>query len=226
MISVLTSEDGGRLKPSAEIAYPDLKIGIPSMLICVEMSIFALLHVWAFSWKEYDLKRYQAGFDNDPSIPTGYACGPGKALLQAFNPWDTVKAIGRGFRWLFVGVRHRTKDISYQQKNKFGGKVDTGYISGPTFAGNGEAATEMRVEGGGVKKKGGFEGDDDDTVGLLGRAQSNPFVAEPYVSPYAEWNPDRLPAAPTPGQEFGVERMRGGDGRPSTEWDMFGGARR
>jgi hypothetical protein len=35
------------------------------------------------------------------------------ALLDAFNPWDMVKASARGFRWLFIGVKNRELDSSY-----------------------------------------------------------------------------------------------------------------
>src|SRR3954467_8661554 len=35
------------------IAYPDLKVGIPSLLLCFEMAIFAILHLWAFPYRPY-----------------------------------------------------------------------------------------------------------------------------------------------------------------------------
>ena len=36
------------------------------------------------------------------------------ALKDAFNPWDLVKAVGRGFKWFAVGRRAREQDISYK----------------------------------------------------------------------------------------------------------------
>lgn len=40
-----------------------------------------------------------------------------KALFDACNPWDLVKATARGFRWLFVGRKSRTLDPSYEMAN-------------------------------------------------------------------------------------------------------------
>ncbi|KAF2180699.1 DUF300-domain-containing protein [Zopfia rhizophila CBS 207.26] len=260
VISFLARE-GGPLKPTEKIAAPNLRVGIPSMLICVEMSIFATLHLFAFPWKPYDLSERQDplkaptdGFDGD--LPKSYAHGPARALASAFNPWDIIKACGRGFRWLFVGVRHRKTDASYQ--TKLGSlSLETGYPQGPTFAGNGEAATEVAKprKGSAVAGKNGFE--DSDTAGLLSYAQTNPYAhQDSYNTAYGESNPnhnaDSLPSAPTPGQEYGVERFERGRrtgfepqdttyhgaslspspprrpqedvGRPSTEWDMFAGA--
>ena len=34
--------------------------------------------------------------------------------MDAFNPWDLVKAVGRGFKWFAVGRRTREQDISYK----------------------------------------------------------------------------------------------------------------
>lgn len=253
IISLLTAE-GGPLKASDKIAGPDLRIGIPSMLTCVEMAIFAVLHLFAFPWKPYDLsKRHeplpQAG-DAFSETPKTYAQGPARALLSALNPWDIIKACGRGFRWLFVGVRHRKSDPSYQTKLEPMASEETGY-HGPTFAGNGEAAF-------GPIKSGRKGSDDSDRSNLLSNAQANPYVSrqDSYNGAYDRpGNPDSLPAAPTPSQEYGVisstpaqgrfrdfepqdttshggagqrpgpERNYDGDlGRPSTEWDMFAGA--
>lgn len=72
------------------------------------MAIFAVMHIFAFPWRPYDISKssnpndhYQGGF-------LGF-----KALLDAFNPWDIIKASARGFRWLFVGIRKRHHDPSY-----------------------------------------------------------------------------------------------------------------
>jgi len=120
-ISLLTSS--GAIQPSARIANPDLRIGIPAMLLCIEMAFFSILHLWAYPWKVYTL-NHQSHALASSSSPNFRLDGPGetykggrlgiKAFLDAFNPWDLVKAIGRGFRWLFVGRKHRETDISYQ----------------------------------------------------------------------------------------------------------------
>lgn len=96
-------------------------------MLCIEMAIFAVMHLFAFPWKEYSLKHRAPKGDE-----TKYSGGPLglKALADAFNPWDIVKASARGFRWLFVGYKHREKDISYQP-HKLDGSLD-------------ESATELR----------------------------------------------------------------------------------
>lgn len=107
------SSSNGPFQPTPHIAYPDISIGIPSMLLCLEMAIFAVMHVFAYSWKEYRLTSTHA---DDPNAPKasyqGGALGL-RALGQAFNPWDIIKACGRGFRWLFIGRRFREQDVSY-----------------------------------------------------------------------------------------------------------------
>ncbi|MCJ1247544.1 hypothetical protein MMC30_004758 [Trapelia coarctata] len=123
-ISLLTSS--GAIKQSPRIATPDLQIGIPAMLLCIEMAFFSILHLWAYPWKVYTLTHPSHNLASSTSDPNFRLDGPGesykggrlgiKAFLDAFNPWDLVKAIGRGFRWLFVGRKHREKDISYQSQ--------------------------------------------------------------------------------------------------------------
>ncbi|KAL8835749.1 MAG: hypothetical protein Q9176_006758 [Flavoplaca citrina] len=119
LISFLTSS--GAIKPSKRLQGPDLRIGIPSLLLCIEMAIFSIFHLFAFPWQVYDIRRSPIvasesvpGYLPDPK--TAYQGGPlgFKALLDAFNPWDLIKAIGRGFRWFVVGRRNREQDISYQ----------------------------------------------------------------------------------------------------------------
>ena len=125
MISFLTST--GAIKASPRIAQPDIKIGIPSLLLCIEMAIFSVFHLWAFPWQAYDIRRSAIvasesapGFLPDPK--TAYKGGPFgiKALMDALNPWDLVKAIGRGFRWFVVGRRTREQDISYKSSISHG----------------------------------------------------------------------------------------------------------
>lgn len=246
IISLLTA-DGGPLKATKQIAGPDLRIGIPSMLTCVEMAIFAALHLWAFPYKPYDLKRRhqplpQAGEGPVPEAPKTYATGAARALISAFNPWDIVKACGRGFRWLFVGARHRKKDPSYQTKmDPLSSTQDTSYHSGPTFAGNGDAATESALD-----KETGKQRSDSDRAGLLSNAQANPTLTrqDSELSTDADHRMDdrhgnpygRNPAA-TPGQEYGVAEDPYFEaqnthyhpvvGQPQShdpQWNMFGGA--
>nr|POE59306.1 transmembrane protein [Quercus suber] len=179
IISLLSSSNGP-LQPSERIAYSDIKVGIPSVLLCIEMAIFAVMHLFAFPWKEYRIKQNSnmltapgSGYSGDtPAKYQGGFLGL-YALMDAFNPWDIVKASARGFRWLFVGVKQRHLDPSYQQTP--GGKLDdhsTRY-TGPAFGGTGDPATELRPshDESHAGKDAAHDGSpEDDRVGLLGHS--------------------------------------------------------
>lgn len=118
VISFLSS--AGALKVSDKLANQDIQIGLPNLLLCIEMAIFAILHFFAFPWQPYLLKNQQAS--DDPQYVNGQIAYHGgfmgaKAFIESFNPWDLVKAIGRGFRWLFVGYKTRTSDPSYMTQD-------------------------------------------------------------------------------------------------------------
>jgi len=121
IINFLTSSSV--IKESPQIAIPDVKIGIPAMLICMEMAIFAGLHLVAYPWKVYDVTKPATILPEDhPRDPkTAYLGGfmGYKAFLDVFNLWDLIKAIGRGFRWAFVGRKVRKQDKSYKHGAPF-----------------------------------------------------------------------------------------------------------
>ncbi|KAF7516380.1 hypothetical protein G7054_g14190 [Neopestalotiopsis clavispora] len=105
------------------LAYSDLKVGIPSLLLCIEMALFAILHLWAFPYSPYvpgakqtfypaaNLSSDQLPRENDRSELQGGLMGI-NAFMDAINLWDIVKAFGRGVRWLFIGVKKRHDDLS------------------------------------------------------------------------------------------------------------------
>ncbi|KAG5980429.1 hypothetical protein E4U55_004030 [Claviceps digitariae] len=107
------------------LAYPDLKVGIPALLLCVEMALFAILHLWAFPYAPYirgaprtfypvpDLNKATPSVENQRHAPAGGIMGLA-AIGDALNVWDFIKAFGRGMRWLFCGVKRRKEDISYR----------------------------------------------------------------------------------------------------------------
>ena len=182
IISFLTST--GAIKSSPHITDPDIKVGLPSMLLCIEMAIFSVFHLWAFPWRPYDIKRSAVvaaesapGYLPDPK--TAYKGGPFgvNALMDAFNPWDLVKAVARGFRWYAVGRRTREQDISYK------GSVDRGSgfepsrshdLSGPWRTDN-SFDNQPRPFGSTMKSPGRYQPlseEEDDQ--LLAHAQSNP----------------------------------------------------
>lgn len=110
-ISFLSSGSGSRkpvITTGPRVSYADVQVGIPCVLLTVEMAIFAVAHLFAFPWKPYDISQ-------SPDPVSHYRGGPmgTMALLDAFNPWDIIKAGARGFRWLFVGIRNREQDSSY-----------------------------------------------------------------------------------------------------------------
>ncbi|KAI1116784.1 organic solute transporter Ostalpha-domain-containing protein [Nemania sp. NC0429] len=126
-ISLATSSTFHLVSPNEKLAYPDLKVGIPSLLLCVEMALFAILHIWAFPYAPYKEGAKSTLYPSpNPSIgmpPRENEHGPKlggfaglKALGDALNLWDFVKAFGRGIRWLFVGAKRRHEDPSYQLK--------------------------------------------------------------------------------------------------------------
>ena len=148
VISFLTSS--GALKASDEFGTPDIKIGIPAMLLCIEMAIFAVFHLWAFPWQPY---RVTSKINLAESVP-GYSVSSAdykggflgtRAMIHAFNPWDLVKAVGRSAKWLFVGRRHRLQDSSYRTA-----RTDTGSTLGLQPTGKGDppspnAASDIAV---------------------------------------------------------------------------------
>ncbi|KAJ2990236.1 hypothetical protein NUW58_g3053 [Xylaria curta] len=131
-ISLATSSTFHLVSANETLAYPDLKVGIPSLLLCIEMALFAVLHLWSFPYAQYregaktifyPSPNPSSGVpprENEHGPRTGGFAGI-KAFGDALNLWDIAKAFGRGIRWLFVGVKHRHEDPSYQLK------TDTGY---------------------------------------------------------------------------------------------------
>lgn len=119
--------------------------------------------------------------------------------MDAFNPWDLVKAILRGFRWLVVGRHKREQDISYRTGGA-GTTLDSTYsiTIDPALKGSkGRKANRYQP----------LDGSDDEQ--LLAHAQSNPVApvhAEPGdagdISSANRYNegPDHLRTMhPTPG---------------------------
>ncbi|KAJ9136489.1 DUF300-domain-containing protein [Pleurostoma richardsiae] len=134
-ISVGTSQSINIVHATETIAYPDVKVGIPALLLCFEMALFALLHLWAFPYRPYTAAAKPTFYPSpspDSSIPpreseklapAGGFLGL-KAIWDSANLWDVVKAFGRGIRWLFVGVKHREEDVSYHGTGKSAAAVD------------------------------------------------------------------------------------------------------
>lgn len=120
-ISLLTG--AGAIKATNHIQTPDIKVGIPALLLCVEMAFFAFFHIWSFSWKPYtigskeQLSETIAGEGMAKLTYHGGFLGT-RALWDAFNGWDMLKATGRSARWLFKGRKTRHNDSSYSLNRK------------------------------------------------------------------------------------------------------------
>jgi hypothetical protein len=127
--------------PGDVLAYPDLKVGIPSLLLCIEMAIFSVMHLFTFPYQPYkpgakttfypvpDAASDMAPRPNEHVPKQGGFLGV-KAFWDAANIWDIIKAFGRGARWLFVGRKRRHEDVSYQTKPGHGSIDDTYQMTG------------------------------------------------------------------------------------------------
>lgn len=188
LISILTSSTFNVVKTTAKIAYPDLKVGIPSLLICIEMAIFAVLHLFAFPWGPY---RKEAKVADYPLSPTGSLnkLGPNqggflgvKALMDAMNPWDLVKGFARGMRWLFVGVKNRENDPSYKAPSLSNSNNENDLVLDPTGVDSSykgaqglPIAEEFRRSKFGLPGFGPTKVEDEQQAGLIAHAQPNPL---------------------------------------------------
>ncbi|KAL3474547.1 organic solute transporter Ostalpha-domain-containing protein [Aspergillus californicus] len=193
VISFLFSS--GVIKSSDKLAAPDLKVTLANLIISVEMALFAILHLWSFPWKPYAL-----GLQSQPDEVTDMY-GNGKctyqggrwgmgALVDALNPIDLVKAIGRSMRWLFVGRKKRTMDPSYQPSTETIGLDQTG---------SAVHTSDTSYEGAGAMMTGGTSGryghsPDEEGEELLSHAQPNPSTAYPGHAPppYEEGDQNRF----------------------------------
>ncbi|KAK1058137.1 hypothetical protein LTR33_013473, partial [Friedmanniomyces endolithicus] len=197
IIISLLSSGKGPLQPSAKISYQDIKVGIPAVMLCIEMAIFAVMHLFAFPWKEYVIDKHSpanplamsgAGYSGASPRYQGGFLGI-KAMADAFNPWDIIKASARGFRWLFVGYRKREADPSYQNGTGRGAaaqqaKLDglaPGYPPGHTSGGNGAGAPVLWAGGVGLGQRSTDEGD---RAGLLRHSANMGGGRGANVSPY------------------------------------------
>lgn len=218
-ISVGTSTLG-IVKANDVLHYPDLKVGVPSLLLCFEMAVFAILHLWAFPYQPYvpgakptfypvmDPSTGLGPRENEHTAPQGGPMGL-MALVDAVNLWDVCKAFGRGLRWLFVGVKHRHTDVSYQVKDR-NDSVDTSYPM-KTYGGQADQkpnadlpiASEVRRSQFGAPKPAQqpdarlHEPTNEESAGLIEHAQgvaaSPPRVDSRLPSPYHHEAPFEAP---------------------------------
>lgn len=207
-ISILTSATFNVVTPTTTIAYPDLKVGIPSLLLCIEMAIFAFMHLFAFPYQPYkkgtEVSKYPisaSGTSSPPMNTIGKNEGGllgWRALADAMNPWDLVKAFARGMRWLFVGRKHRENDPSYmngQENDMVLEPARTAYKGDDHLP----IANEFRRSKFGMPNVKSNDIPGDEGAGLIAHAQPDP-TRRRSDSDGRSISPDRLVGRnPTPG---------------------------
>jgi hypothetical protein len=154
------------------------------MMINIEMAIFGILHLWAFSWKPYVLANQSTEvtdfYGNGKSSYEGGSYGL-RALIDAMNPLDLFKAIGRSARWLVVGRKQRMLDPSYRPQDETIGLQPPQEGSELTEHGTAYHGAGTAMSGG---RPGRYTPDEEGAV-LLAHAQSNPEISLMGTSPYA-----------------------------------------
>ncbi|EOD48236.1 putative duf300 domain protein [Neofusicoccum parvum UCRNP2] len=127
ILQQLTSGDSPTLEPSRTISYHSLDVGIPNLILCVEMAIAAILHLWAYPWRGYasvgvedprelvsPTAAIELGSEEDiiGRLPKTDAKKSGsfvaglRVFVDAMNFWDIAEAIFYSGRWLFVRNQH------------------------------------------------------------------------------------------------------------------------
>lgn len=190
LISILTSSTLHVVKVTSKLAYPDLIVGIPNLLICIEMALFSILHLFAFPWKPY---RQGAQATEYPLSPTSSLNKSGSnqggflgtsALMDAMNPWDLVKGFARGMRWLFVGVKNRENDSSYKTPSFNNPSNENDLVLDPTstdssYKNTYTGTTNLPIAEEFRRSKFGLPGftklEDEQHAGLIAHAQPNPL---------------------------------------------------
>ena len=202
--------------PNKYLAYPDLKVTLAALLLCVEMACFAILHLWAFPYAPYrpgakatfypspDLNNGTPLAENESQPPSGGFLGL-RAIWDALNLWDLVKAFGRGIRWLFCGIKRRKDDISYKFGPDHG--LDMDHLQGdPAYdalrraglkstdhlpiASEFRRSTFMMMPGGGTGDKQRQHNPGDESAGLIDNAAPDPSNAAYRKMPPSPYRAD------------------------------------
>lgn len=71
----------------------NIELGISALLVCFEMVIFAILHMYSFSYVEY--------------VVEGVSTPVRKSLRDGFNPIDLFREVGWGFQDIYLIIRGR-----------------------------------------------------------------------------------------------------------------------
>lgn len=199
-VTVATNERFKLFEPNSVIAYPDIKVGSPAAILCIEMAFFAILHLWAYPYAPYvpgakivyypvpDERKadYHPREESVHQDPSGGTLGL-LAFVDAMNPWDFVKAFGRGMRWLFYGVKLRHHDGSnHDYKNRRMSSWDLDNLTNPHTGAKNKytrstehlpIADQFRRSRFGLSGFNDVSRRDEDSDGLISHAQPNPTSA-------------------------------------------------
>lgn len=122
VLDAIVGRDDQPLGPTDAISYPSLAIGVPNLLLCLEMFGIGIMHLYAYPWAPY-VARNGAGVlaatENDGDEDGGKkgsavvnvlaedaqsqgGCLGWKAYVDALNFSDFAVALYRGLRWVFM----------------------------------------------------------------------------------------------------------------------------
>jgi hypothetical protein len=160
------------------------------MLLSIEMFLFSLLHIIAFPWRKYDIRQ-----NSDPAVYYRGGFGGWRAFMDAFNPWDIIKASARGFRWLFVGRRHRAEDSISLEETKpenieTGGRERNSRFGGPKIPLSGSFGGAQDGRDGRPVFMRQDSDNNEDHARLLNNAQEVPAINVRTASPFRDVSPD------------------------------------
>ncbi|RAH43430.1 OSTA/TMEM184 family protein [Aspergillus brunneoviolaceus CBS 621.78] len=116
LVSLLSSS--GVIQASPKVQSPDITVGLPNLLISIEMALFAVLHMFAYPWEPYlpsNIGEVTDLYGNGSAVVQGGRWGLA-ALLDAWNPRDLLNAVARSLRWITVGRKARWQDPSYDHR--------------------------------------------------------------------------------------------------------------
>lgn len=249
-VTLATNERFKLFEPNDVIAYPDIKISSPATILCIEMAFFAILHLWAYPYAPYvpgakavyypsPDERKANMLPRQESVhlpPSGGTLGV-MAFVDAMNPWDIVKAFGRGMRWLFCGVKRRHHDAKGDRNGAMSswdldnlGNPNDPHHAGARSTEHLPIADQFRRSRFGITASINNPGNVEDSDGLIAHAQPNPTSATAGRGMASSLHPDSAlydrPSYGDPNRAWpspyhdphsgSFTTTRGGDWEPST----------
>ena len=79
--------NSGDIKPTTFLNLPDLLIGTPGLMLCIECALFSVLFWWSFTSRPYSASTYQSREDSSPRL------GVFSALIKVLNISDIIAGL-------------------------------------------------------------------------------------------------------------------------------------